>query len=195
MRFKRIRESLALRVGLCALIGALLTLAVLFTAAPPAEAYEYLWSRYDPNSIDPIQYRFFDNCDSSWITAFKDGEAAWDSVDVPGYFQEHSWSFDPEIEVRSGDFGSDFIGATSCVDDNQDGYWDGNENRIWFNTDYNWLTAFEKKVVAEHELGHAYGLAHEDDICTLMCTYAEDVFSCATGTPGSDEIDGVNWIY
>lgn len=195
MKIAKLRESLALRTGLCALGVALFTLAVLFAIATPAKGFNLLGDRYDPNSINPIQYRFFDNCDSSWVNAFKAGEAGWDAVNVPGYFEEHSWSFDPEIEVRSTFEWANWIGLRDGDDVNGDDLWDGNEVRIWFNTRWNLLTANQKMLVAEHELGHAYGLAHEDDICTLMNTWADQMFACGVNGPGADEIAGVQAIY
>ncbi|MBD3389126.1 MAG: matrixin family metalloprotease [Candidatus Altiarchaeales archaeon] len=75
-----------------------------------------------------------------------------------------------------------------------DGIWDGNEVQIDFNTrimaDY---TAYEKKLTAEHEIGHAYGLDHESG-CVLM-NGSEDYFWCGGTFPKSDDVNGVEAIY
>ena len=58
----------------------------------------FIGCRYDPDSIDPISYRFL-SVGSDYETAFTDIEEGWDDTSAPGYFEEYSTSFDPEINV------------------------------------------------------------------------------------------------
>ena len=84
--------------------SALLTFAFLTLIVRPVEIrgadpyYTLAGCRYDPDSIEPISYRFF-SVGSDYETAFKEAEEEWDDTTAPGYFQEQSASFDPEINV------------------------------------------------------------------------------------------------
>ena len=189
---RRMKESLVMRMLLASVGSVILTLALLVVIAPPAGAYELMGGKYDDGSIDPISYRFF-SVNSAYETAFKDAEAAWDATSAPGYFQEQSWSWDPEINVIDGSYQYEWP-AAMWYTITGDGTWDGNEVQIDFNTrvmdDY---TAYEKKLTAEHEIGHAYGLAHETG-CVIMHG-AEYYFTCGGTFPKSDDVNGVDAIY
>lgn len=194
MKLARLSESLAFRTVICALGVALLTLAVLFTVATPANAWVLSGYHYDLDSIDPIQYRFF-SVGSSYVTAFHDGEAAWDATSAPGYFGEHSWSFDPEIEVYDDAYEWTDWARTEATVTPPDPTWDGNEVRIKFNTtQMDSFTAYEKKIVAEHELGHAYGLDENNNQGCVVMKQGADKFTCGS-MPTDDDVAGVEAIY
>lgn len=55
------------------------------------------------------------------------------------------------------------------------------------------LTATERSIVARHEIGHAYGLAHITTTCHVM-RQGEDKFTCGT-MPTTHDADGVRALY
>ena len=77
-----------------------------------------------------------------------------------------------------------------------DGTYLGNEVTIEFNTGVmDFAPAHEKKIIAIHELGHAYRLDHVDTTdCSSVMTQSEAVFQC-DHDPTQDDVDGVNIIY
>lgn len=192
MKLESLRESMVLRVAICALGAALVTLAILFTTIAPAGAFVLWGPHYDTDSIDPISYRFF-SVNSAYETAFKDAEAAWDATTAPGYFQEQSWSWDPEVNVIDEEYPYTWWARTVGTVDG-DGTWSGNEVEIQYNlSTMDDLTAYQKKIVSEHELGHAYGLDHVLDGCHVM-RQGEFKFTCGA-MPTADDIAGVEAIY
>ncbi len=193
--------TLLWRIIVPAMSSTLVTLVLLLTLTGQVSAagdsddsgYAFRGCKYDPDTIEPISYRFF-SVGSIYETAFKEGEKAWDQTTVPGYFHEHSRSVDPEINVidsrSSGQWDAMMTGQ--CPTDT--GLYEGNEVEIEFNTrKMAPLTAKQKKIVAMHELGHAYGLAHVPDGCRLMRQGAYK-FTCGT-MPSADDIAGVTALY
>ena len=191
MKYERIRESIFLRVLVAVVGSALVTLAILVITVAPVSSY-YLWGpHYDADSINPISYRFI-SVHSEYELAFKNAESAWDATSAPGYFQEHSWSWDPEVNVIDGSFyGTDWARCSGTTDGDMS--WSGNEVEIEFDTvDMAWMNAYQKKIVAEHELGHAYGLWHNYE-CYVM---AQGIYKFTCGSmPTSDDVAGVEAIY
>lgn len=183
------RDTKALLVGLA---SALLSLTVLTVIAPPAGAYTFTGCEYDNNSISPISYRFF-SVGSAYEVALSGGAVNWNGTSVPGYFEQHSSSLDPEINVTDGTYSGTFWAQTSwsCQ---SNGLYSGNEVDIRFDTeDMAGLTSDEKRLVAMHELGHAYGLGHMTDGCHVM-RQGREKFTCGT-LPSSDDINGVHAVY
>ena len=75
------------------------------------------------------------------------------------------------------------------------GLYYGNEVTIDFNrSNMDSNSAFEKKIAAMHELGHAYGLDHVSDGCRLMRDDLNVITTCGT-MPTSDDEDGVDARY
>ncbi|MFI7238155.1 matrixin family metalloprotease [Streptomyces cyaneofuscatus] len=75
----------------------------------------------------------------------------------------------------------------------------------WAEANSAWLNRYHldgqpgwvKKSVYVHEVGHAIGLAHEDDLsCVIMRTYVDNfVFDCLLDSPTQDDINGANALY
>lgn len=174
-------------------ISTVVLATIVFTAVigvGVTQAYSLHGCEYDNNSIEPISYRFY-SVGATYETAFTSGQAAWDGTPSPGTFTENSTSLDPEINVTDGDFDMGWYASATwgC----NDGLYTGNEVNIKFDTEnMAGLSAHEKKIVAEHELGHAYGLADVSTGCRVM--RIGTAFTCGT-MPAQDDIDGVNAVY
>ena len=144
-----------------------------------------------PDSIDPITYKFY-SVQSDVKTAFRTGEQVWDGTSAPGYFSEGG-GLDPEINVIDRYRVVEWAGETrgQC---GSSGIWDGNEVEIEFNNvEFARFTTYQKKIIAMHEIGHAYGLYHVYSGCHLMKQGA-DKFTCGT-MPSTDDVNGVTAIY
>ena len=158
-----------------------------------SDPYRFQECHYDPDTINPIQYRFF-SVGSAYERAFKQAEAAWDATSAPGYFEEHSTSWDPEINVtdeyrRDGSWAQTTVECIITI-----GLYYGNEVQIEFNTRImDGLTAHKKKIIAMHELGHAYGLDELYEGCRLM-RQSYQIFACLTA-PTADDVAGVTALY
>ena len=181
------------RTAVPAAASAILTLVLLVSVASPVEAadpyYVHHGCWYNPNSMNPISYRFF-SVHSDYETAFKDGEAEWDSTSAPGYFREQSWSVDPEINVTDGFYMAGWNAETTGSCPSTTGLWNGNEVGIDFNrTEMDDDSASAKEITAMHEIGHAYGLAHVSSGCRLMRD--SDIINTCGSMPTSDDVDGV----
>lgn len=167
--------------------------------------YTFTGCRYDPESIDPISYRFF-SVGSDYETAFKEAEEEWDDTSAPGYFKEHSSSLDPGVNVTDDEYldtWGGFVGnhcniyaSSPSIGGIRIGNHTGNEVELKFNTRVmDSLSATDKKFVAMHELGHAYGIDHVSSGCRLMRENLDDYNSCGTDIPSADDIDGVAELY
>ena len=195
------RKVLLRQVIFPALLSATLTFLVLALLLPmnSVSAYSVHGCRYAPDSIDPISYRFF-SVGSDYETAFKDAEATWYKTSAPGYFKEHSTSFDPGINVvdnyRAAHWAALTTGRCTIPAGSSFGDYDGNEVELDFNTRVmNSLSVTDKKLVAMHEIGHAYGLWHVSTGCYLMRTNLNVYNSCGSTMPTADDVVGVSAIY
>ena len=74
------------------------------------------------------------------------------------------------------------------------GLWKSNEVKIDFNTTkMNTRSLNQRKTIAMHEIGHAYGLSHVNTYCRLMKQGAEK-FTCAS-MPRPADVDLVVQLY
>ena len=197
------RRFLFLRVIIPAVstgVIAYLALTLLVSSAVAQNgAYAFTGCRFDPDSIDPISYRFF-SVGADYETAFKNAEKVWDRTTAPGYFSEHSYSFDPEINVTDDSlpytWGGKLTGHCSIPAGSSFGNYTGDEVEIQFNTRVmDSYTGHNKKLVALHEIGHAYGLDHVYSGCRLMRLRLDEYNSCGVAMPSADDIAGVAAIY
>ena len=185
-------ESALWRFIIPATAASLLTFALLLAFAPPAEA-SYNGCRYDPDTIDPISYQFFE-IQGQVKTAFRNGEAVWDSTSAPGYFYEDRYSTDPEITVKDYFSMASWAGdkTGTCID--ATGLWKNNEVVITFNnTQMQLFNDYQRKIIAMHELGHAYGLSDVTTTCRLM-KQGDEKFTCAS-MPRPAEVELVEYLY
>ena len=158
-----------------------------------SDPYRLHGCKYSPNSINPIQYRFF-SVGSAYERAFKQAEAAWDATSAPGYFEEHSTSWDPEINVTDERRRDSLWAEMTAECYSTTGLYLGNEVGIEFNTRImDGLTAHKKKVIAMHEIGHAYGLDELYEGCRVM-RQSYQIFTCLTA-PTADDVAGVTALY
>ena len=169
------------------------------TATAQSSGYAFTGCRYDPDSIDPISYRFF-GVGSEYQTAFRDAETVWDRTSASGYFSEHHTSLDPEINVTDSSlpytWGGKVTGHCSKAAGATFGNYTGNEVELQFNTRVlDSYTSHNKKLVAMHEIGHAYGLDHVSSGCRLMRHRLDQYNSCGVAMPSADDVAGVNAIY
>lgn len=154
----------------------------------PAHGYHY-----DPATIDPIEYMYF-FVGTEYQTALDAAASAWNATSAPGYFQRTNLSLDPEIHVSDSDYDEDWCACCIFVTSGN-GIYDGNEVEIRFDTEnMAGLTADQKKIVAEHELGHAYGLDE------LTADHAHVMLQPPqlwwySNYPASGDIAGVEAIY
>ena len=80
----------------------------------------------------------------------------------------------------------------SCPNDT--GLWNGNEVKIDFNnTQMERFNDYQRKVIAMHEMGHAYGLSHVNVYCRLM-KQGDEKFTCGT-MPDSTAVTLVENLY
>ena len=177
---------------LCAVLGSLVVLSsACVVGGPVDEPFKKMGCRFDPASISPIQWRFFSVASTTEGT-FRFAQAAWTNTSAPGYFEESSGSWDPEINVTDDALDRGDVVAQmnyKCVD----GYFDGNEVEIQYNTDvFGTRGPRELTIHGEHELGHAYGLDHVLG-CRLM-VQGEFKYTCGD-MPTQDDINGVKAVY
>ncbi|AYN41089.1 hypothetical protein D9753_21905 [Streptomyces dangxiongensis] len=173
--------------------------AVHFSTAAPAQAYHHLCgSFYGVSGNDPISYKY-SKITNTYYNAFNGAQGRWDTTSAPGYFRYEKNNGDPEVEVRDEGHAWDDWARTSwqgCTF----GYWSYDEVYIVFNTStMRGLSAREKKLVAEHELGHAYGLDHEYYTCAnpgpAVMRQGTGKFSCGSDGPWYDDVKGVKAKY
>ncbi len=184
--------------------GAATLLAVLLFLFPTVSASGYVLNGCKYSGTNPtIDYRFY-SVGPTYQSAFNSGASAWDSTSAPGYFHYAPSASDPEIEVYDV-WSQDTKWAWTSGGCNSGGgqTWYGNETTITFNTrTMSGLSSTEKKIVAVHEMGHSYGLAHS----SLGCgTYTEPVMrsdptwvfdNCGnSNAPYPNDVAGVNQIY
>jgi hypothetical protein len=161
-----------------------------FASLSPASSYTFSGCKYSGSS-PAISYRYF-SVSSTFQTAFDQGQYAWDVTPVPGYFYPTS-SSDPMINVYDASSYSGTWWALSswgC----SGGTYTSNETTVKMDAaEMSSLSAYQKKLVLIHELGHVYGLWHSGSGCSSSRVMSQGTtkFSCSGTAPWSNDQAGV----
>ena len=182
-----------------ALAMPLVVSVVLAIGMPSAEAWKLNGCKF-PGTDPTIQYKYY-SVTSTWQTSHGAGAGQWNYYSVPGHFSLTTGS-DPEVKVYDGSYswGAWAIAAGGCASGGGQN-WYNDLVEITYNTrTTTTLGATDRRLVATHELGHAYGLAHESYGCTNPVVMRSDATwawdNCGTSSaPYTNDRDGVNYVY
>lgn len=177
-------------------VGLLVGIGLVAATPSPAEAYAVSGCKFASGTIDPISWRYF-GVGSVYVTASNHGFAAWNSTATDGYFEQQSLSLDPEVNVTDDAYNNNSYAwwSYSC----SSGTYSGNEgNFVWNTTKAAGRSSDQKKRIATHELGHAYGLGHIGTGAASGCRIMRDdvgyMTDCTITYPAADDIAGANFV-
>lgn len=185
------RRSRALPLVTAALFAGMFSIP-----ASSAAAYTHHCGKFA--GTDPsITYRYYD-VGSTWNVAFSNAQSAWDVTSAAGVFTYAPSDGDPMVSVNDGSYADGWWATTSWVCSLAS--YLGNEVDIYFDTVTTAeLTTYGRKLVAEHELGHAYGLDHTsvtcDSVLKAVMQPGGNKFTCSGTPPWPDDVNGVNAKY
>lgn len=165
---------------------------VVVASAANASAYAFNCGKF-LGSSPAISYRYYDMV-GAYQTAFGEAQSAWDATSAPGFFDYEPSEEDPMVNVQDGSYTwGDWAEMTATC---AAGVWLYNEVTIRFNTrTMGSLTAYQKRLVAEHEAGHGYGLEHVTATCSstakAVMSTGSTKFGCTGTPPWADDVNGV----
>lgn len=195
--------------GLSAIAFAVILLPLASTfVADPAEAANYLNCKWSSASVS-----YYNSASSSYITSIDSAASSWNTVVNPakmGRTYTYSSRQLSIFDTNAGNVGWSGItrmpGTATSMPTCTSGRWVEGEMEIALNSYY--LSTYSpaaRKGVVIHEMGHAFGLAH--NTLTIPCytgiqvvaiMYPSDSrFStaCPVFTPMADDVLGVNTLY
>lgn len=193
-------------VGVGLLVGALL----LGTGAlAPVAAYELIGCQFESSTI---KYHVYDN--DAPVTALHAAAGDWNSAQNAVVLAQVSDPANRDMRLRNYNMGNiGYSGITYGLNDfpdqppcDGDGYWVDKKVVAAVNNYYNSGSPSRRQGVAVHELGHAIGLAHENDsyacpgggqefIAIMYFSDARFTGSCAVFTPTADDKNGAQALY
>lgn len=179
------RSRVLIELMVVVFLASLITLG----SAKIAQAYRLRGCYYEVGTISPISY-YYNSVSSSYQTAFYGAQSAWDATAAPGYFVYTSNPSSAQIDVFDSSYSASWWALNSMTGCTGSLRYVGNWTQIQFNTrTMSSLTAYRKKLVAEHEIGHSYGLGHVYSGCYVMRQGTEK-FTCGS-MPTYDDVLGV----
>ncbi len=169
-----------------------------WVGASAASAYELNGCKYDSAQPPSITYKGH-SLPAAYAAAVSTGQFNWDGKTGSTTYFVSTTSSDPNIDIYTvssipGGASALMTGACWPV-----GTWKYDEVRIDFATSVmDSYSADAKARVAAHELGHAYGLAHESANCAsspAVMWNSTAMFGCWGSWPWADDVAGWDSLY
>ena len=181
----------------------LCSLALVVAEARPANAYYTLGHKWSTASI-----KYYVPTPLSSYTIWTGAASQWSGLDASLTWSSSNVRFTATQENRGNTVGWTGVtrkpGTTQSFPQYSGGYWVSGGMEVVLNwTAISGYTTSQKKMVASHELGHAFGLAHNPAFIpgtpgipmALMYPYDNTRIAFGILSPTYDDKAGINAIY